>query len=597
MADPFDVTNSDTPYQPSNSAGISPDVWRNLMAFGMSTMAAGAKPGATTLGALGQGGMAAMENSRQNAQMRMQQQLYGSEAGKNNLANQLQLMNMNAYRHHYMPGSPDIQLGPNGQIIQQPYQSIQPQQMDQSQNIPASSPGSQTASAGNTPQESSGMTGPMWVGTAGNTRTSNQPQMNMYLVDPYSAPRGVSQQAFDQANMLNMVGNPLGKNVADLAFAGPTEAAVTPYKIQQERSNFRDVRGAAGLPAFVFDPLANGGRGGIAAEGAQLGIIPQGQIGAGTPYRLPPTVSGGINTSYQNQQSQPDLTLAMPTQAEIESSAAPYTGVGNPANNQNVPSPTQQQLAGLPIGAVQTGLSPQAHELLTVGAHDMLEKQRPAYEAAQQTLNGATVIDANIDKLGPEGWFSPGAGGGERIAISKGWNGALTALGMTPESNPDLFANVEKIATGEELNKQTVNLGFNLARTMGARESQQVVEQAIKINPGLGTTYLGGHMVNSLIAENAQRSKDQYEYKMNALNNGIDPLTAETQFNKIYSGPSYVKRAMSQFAPINVNTPGALKNLLPGTVIKFGNGNPKVIPMLQDYPFTMPPTNHQLGNQ
>lgn len=66
MADPFspNTTGAD------DSSGQGPDFYRNLMQFGLATMAAGAQRDAngipmTTLGALGQGGLAAMQSGRQ----------------------------------------------------------------------------------------------------------------------------------------------------------------------------------------------------------------------------------------------------------------------------------------------------------------------------------------------------------------------------------------------------------------------------------------------------------------------------------------------------------------------------------------------------
>lgn len=78
MADPFDST------------GNNPDFWRNLQQFGFAAMAAGAKPGARTLGALGEGGMVAMESSRQNALARSQSQY--QQAQTQNLGLQSQLI-------------------------------------------------------------------------------------------------------------------------------------------------------------------------------------------------------------------------------------------------------------------------------------------------------------------------------------------------------------------------------------------------------------------------------------------------------------------------------------------------------------------------
>ena len=67
----------------------NPDFWRNLQQFGFSTMAAGAKPGATTLGALGEGGMATSEAARQNALARAQSEYYGQNTLNKKLENQV----------------------------------------------------------------------------------------------------------------------------------------------------------------------------------------------------------------------------------------------------------------------------------------------------------------------------------------------------------------------------------------------------------------------------------------------------------------------------------------------------------------------------
>jgi hypothetical protein len=79
MADPFDATNSDSSGD-GGAFGISPDAWRNLMAFGAATtVAANARDGrgfltygTGPLGALGAGALGAMDSSRQNAQARSQ---------------------------------------------------------------------------------------------------------------------------------------------------------------------------------------------------------------------------------------------------------------------------------------------------------------------------------------------------------------------------------------------------------------------------------------------------------------------------------------------------------------------------------------------
>jgi hypothetical protein len=62
--DPFDTTGN-------------PDFYRNLMQFGFGAMSAGAQPGATTLGALGQAGAGTMEAAQKAALARAQSEYYG----------------------------------------------------------------------------------------------------------------------------------------------------------------------------------------------------------------------------------------------------------------------------------------------------------------------------------------------------------------------------------------------------------------------------------------------------------------------------------------------------------------------------------------
>lgn len=625
MSDPFDQTGVNS----------NPDIWNNLLNFGLATMSAGATPGATTLGALGRGGMAAMQSSRENNQLRMQNQigsqdLYGKQLGNAQAYTQAQLQNARMQA----AGMPTTPLPPlPGMNAQSPYQSVQPTPSPTAQaswtpNAGMSTPqGGQRAeltggsSGGGTPatQQSSagilsnGLSNPMDTGGHLSSNDVYRISLNPSLLGQLSP-----QQAMDYTNIAPSLGIKVPEEFSKLAYAGATskatEEGAEPAKIREARAQYRELPGARGLPGAIYDPTAQGGQGGIVAEGAQMGVIPAGQPGAGAQYRLPPSVVGQQGTSQQSTapaQSQgtgadPGIQISgnappMPPGANAFSNMpsqpgsgiAPTTDAVTTAFKQQNPVAPQssQSNMALPNGAVMTELPPQEGELLKEGAKDMMDEDRKGYEAAQQTLASTAVIDQNIDRLGNTGWYAPGAGASERVAVAKGIQSGLNAIGLNGSS---LMPDPSKISTAEELNKTTTNLGFTLARSMGSREAASVVEQAIKINPGLSTSYLGGKMVNNLIAETAQRQKDMYEFKLNAIHEGIDPATAQMQFNKQYPGAGYVRRAMSQYAPIQLSPsmPGAMKNLLPGTVIRLQNdtGPGKVIPFQQDYPFSVPPT-------
>lgn len=102
----------------------SPDFWNNLTNFGFSTMSAASQPGATTLGAIGQGGM----GMNQAAMQRAQTQNIGQEATGKTLNNAMALRQLNlgnaamGLQPITMKGVPDLlNQTPSGATASQPW--------------------------------------------------------------------------------------------------------------------------------------------------------------------------------------------------------------------------------------------------------------------------------------------------------------------------------------------------------------------------------------------------------------------------------------------------------------------------------------------
>jgi hypothetical protein len=97
------------------------------------------------------------------------------------------------------------------------------------------------------------------------------------------------------------------------------------------------------------------------------------------------------------------------------------------------------------------------------------------------------------------------------------------------------------------LEKNSTRLGFALARTLGAREAMQIVQGAIKANPGVANTPVGSRMVLNSIRQNAQRDNDYFEFATNfAQTHGGDLVGAEVAFNKANPPSLYARRAIVQ---------------------------------------------------
>src|SRR4029077_14599947 len=136
---------------------------------------------------------------------------------------------------------------------------------------------------------------------------------------------------------------------------------------------------------------------------------------------------------------------------------------------------------------------------------------------------------------------SPGAGAAERLSA---WKAVQSAAHMAGFS---LYKGLQDwIAKGEIMGKSGTNLGFELAKSLGSRESQMIVQQAVANNPGLGTSAQGNKDLIELlgsIIDRADAKRAFYDDYYRNHNQSLDG--AQTAFNK--ANPWEV--TLSQFAP------------------------------------------------
>lgn len=255
MASPFDVTDS----------GGDSDAWRNLMAFGLATMAAGAQPGARTLGAVGQGGLAAMDSARQNALARSQTQLTGADIQSKKLQNMLALRQVNM--QNQMFGLPQVSMD----------------------GIPGMA--SPIADANTPPVNSGGMPTSPAAGTSPMAGRSNGPTPAPQTAAGASSLAEVvmgrrlpsSPEEAAQAAMLatsagyNERAQFLNKYAYDPSIAANSKWAQLPAEIAQITATPREVPAGGGLYQD----------GQIIARGGMDGVTP-----AGTPYKIPAQATG-----------------------------------------------------------------------------------------------------------------------------------------------------------------------------------------------------------------------------------------------------------------------------------------------------------------
>lgn len=279
MSDPFDATG-----------GGGSDPWQNLMSFGLATMAAGGQPGATTLGALGQGGMAAMNTSRENALAQGQRNYYQAETQSKKLANQLSLTQMNYQRQ--LTGQPALDA--NGMPVQSQQSndvlSTAPSASD-SAITPSNSVGMTfqptVGSSARPPQQYSSQNGQTPNGTPYSAQDINKMLQGIYTGSIQATPEMARIVAPTAASM-NL---PIAQKLQDLAYnptiAAETEKAKAPYEVHDIREGGALFQGT--------DPLAYGGVKGVAPDGTQY-MIPAHSAATGGQFGSSAPVSGVAGT-------------------------------------------------------------------------------------------------------------------------------------------------------------------------------------------------------------------------------------------------------------------------------------------------------------
>lgn len=414
MADPFDSTGTE-------QAG-SPDVWRNLMAFGLATMAAGSQPGATTMGALGKGGLSAMDSARQNASARSQIQGQQANTAGSNLSNASALQRMNMQRMAYgqpsinMPGVPNLPLPMQGVQGQQqgPGQQGSGQQtsggnaQDQAQMAgnAQSAQNDQLGDASSSPQ--AGSVGPSWGPTMGSAPNQNQGQIS-YL---NGNPKGVN---FTRVNALAQGTLSAQQATADeisqaASLGGPNSGML--QKIYEQHMQPQTLRGPG---SGYIDPLQNSyigipefreeqGAGGRQVTNPKpLGIFRQ-SLNGGPPQPVPD--GGGQGAAGQSFGPQRQSSLEPPTPQGTDNAGMPImpgTADVDPNQAQQFAQANQAPISraqGQPNMGPNGAAQPSPSNANGGGLGIMEPKTAPVpTRGAPQAGNGEP--DAFVSKLGP----------------------------------------------------------------------------------------------------------------------------------------------------------------------------------------------------
>ncbi len=357
------------------------DFWNNLQNFGMASMAAGGVPGATTLGALGQGGMAMNQAANQRTQMQNLQQ----ETIQRKLGNSLALRQLNM-------GNAMLGMQP---ITMEGIPDLMPQQPTQPSGV----------SAGQTWSPNPGMT-TVKPTTRTEMSTSNANKMVDLYLDSQPTPKtngmyGYSQGALEVARGL--------RPPADLQEATQAASLLSVTGMNPNRQKELE-----GLVAKNQEPQN-------LKEGAQV-YYP---LGGGS-------IAASKNVNGYNDQNVPVVQSYVPTLTKNGNSLG-----GGGIGNRNAGGGSSN--GG---GQIRTGFSPEEKKTQDnffgpeATAYTGAVNAKGKLYTMQQDLD---TLNANPDFL------STGGGGTGRIEFAKSINAATNALFGGDFYNPEKVAAGESL--------------------------------------------------------------------------------------------------------------------------------------------------------
>jgi muramidase (phage lysozyme) len=248
---------------------------------------------------------------------------------------------------------------------------------------------------------------------------------------------------------------------------------------------------------------------------------------------------------------------------------------GWPGFNQAMATQKQAEAAATAAGQMTT--EAQKQHITPLGDDYAKNVMAPAVAAERSQMNLTAIQNALP-------FFNTGPMSGAKLEASKYLSQLATSLGLGPNSQTQ-----QMIASGEIINKEGNTLGFQMAKELGSREAQQVIQQAISSNPGLTTSPQGNAQLIQLLQAGLTRDMAKRNFYDNwfvthdatgaPVARGAPTAGsyegAYQAFQKQYPG----QVAVSRVVPFQPKTPAEMQSYAPGTqYIRPGETQRRMVP-------------------
>lgn len=225
----------------------------------------------------------------------------------------------------------------------------------------------------------------------------------------------------------------------------------------------------------------------------------------------------------------PAAGSALPPADQARLAAAfPAGGAGGPAAMPPAPTGPVSLIPPLParIPMDGRGFTEQGMGLIKEEASAAMKKAQEEYQGAQKAQVQIGEMKHDLATLPEGGWLAPGAGFQKRLDWANTINTGLRMAGLPNAAKP------EEVAAGQDLNKLTTRLGFELSNSLGSNEAGMIVERAVGAVPGGANSPEGAARVIKGIEAANQRKVDYYQFLQNwQLKTGGSVAGADQAFN------------------------------------------------------------------
>lgn len=229
---------------------------------------------------------------------------------------------------------------------------------------------------------------------------------------------------------------------------------------------------------------------------------------------------------------------------EADTSAVAPQAANTPASAQQAPAEAPsifQTKAPNPTTFNPMVFSPVGQKVVESQATDAFKQATTDAASARDANLQLTEMKRDLATLPATGMLAPGNGFNSRLSIASSINTALQGLGFAP------WQPEEQVAAGQDLNKLTTRLGFDLAKSLGSREAGFIVTQAVGAVPGGANSAAGAQRIIGGIQAANQRKIDYNTFLTDwAQKNGGDTTGAADTFNKMNPPELY---ALAAYVP------------------------------------------------